>query len=184
MSYLLRCVILGWLQSQYLSVKQSQPNPRMGYVTEIELSSQTNRLSFILERFRAGQITNKIWLRSSTEKNGANQFIKWTRDYILERFRDWQTTNTNTCGWAVFLHVDFRFRDEYTDKTNTNTNTTSSAGWNLVTQGPRQLSRTLRVCRLTAVVYEYTLRLSSRHFFTAVKSEDNVWRNLSIEAIW
>ena len=37
------------------------------------------------------------------------------------------------------------------------------------TQGPRQLSRTLRVCRLTAVVYEYTLRLSTRHFFTAVK---------------
>ena len=34
---------------------------------------------------------------------------------------------------------------------------------------PRPLSRTLRVCRLTAVVYEYTLRLSSRHFFTAVK---------------
>ena len=34
---------------------------------------------------------------------------------------------------------------------------------------PRPLSRTLRVCRPTAVVYEYTLRLSSRHFFTAVK---------------
>ena len=34
---------------------------------------------------------------------------------------------------------------------------------------PRPLSRCLRVCRLTAVVYEYTLRLSSRHFFTAVK---------------
>ena len=51
---------------------------------------------------------------------------------------------------------------------------------------PRLLSRTPRVSALTAVVYEYTLRLSSRHFFTAVKlfvkSEDNVWRNLSI--IW
>ena len=34
---------------------------------------------------------------------------------------------------------------------------------------PRPLSRTLRVCRLTAVVHEYTLRLSSRHFLTAVK---------------
>ena len=34
---------------------------------------------------------------------------------------------------------------------------------------PRPLSRTLCVCRLTAVVYENTLRLSSRHFFTAVK---------------
>ena len=58
---------------------------------------------------------------------------------LLERFRDRQTTNTNTCGWAVFLHVDFRFRDGHTDKTNTNTNTTSSAGWNLqieATQGP------------------------------------------------
>ena len=33
---------------------------------------------------------------------------------------------------------------------------------------PRPLSRTLRVCRLTAVVYKCTLRLSSRHFFTAV----------------
>ena len=57
----------------------------------------------------------------------------------IERFRDRQTTNTNTCGWAVFLHVDFRFRDGHTDKTNTNTNTTSSAGWNLqieATQGP------------------------------------------------
>ena len=39
----------------------------------------------------------------------------------------------------------------------------------LRTELPRSLSRTLRVCRLTAVVYEYTSRLSSRHFFTAVK---------------
>ena len=29
-----------------------------------------------LERFRAGQITNKIWLRIRTEKNGANQSVK------------------------------------------------------------------------------------------------------------
>ena len=47
----------------------------------------------------------------------------------LERFRNRQTTITNTCGWAVFLHVEFRFRDGDTDKTNTNT--TSSAEWNL-----------------------------------------------------
>ena len=98
-----------------------------------------------------------------------------TKDWclILERFRDRQTTNTNTCGWAVFLHVDFRFRDKDIDKTNTNTNT-SSAEWNLqwINWGHSAVlyvCRTLRVCRLTAVVYEYTLRLSSRHFFTAVK---------------
>ena len=40
---------------------------------------------------------------------------------LLERFRDRQTTDTNnTCGWAVFLHVDFRFRGGHTDETNTN----------------------------------------------------------------
>ena len=48
----------------------------------------------------------------------------------------------------------------------------------------KPISRTLPVWRPTAVVYKYTLRPSSRHFFTAVKlfakSEDNVWRNLSI----
>ena len=47
---------------------------------------------------------------------------------ILKRFRDRQTTNTNTCGWAVFLHVDFLFRDAHDDKTNTNTNTTPRPG--------------------------------------------------------
>ena len=32
---------------------------------------------------------------------------------LLERCRDRQLTNTNTCGWAVFSHVDFRFRDTH-----------------------------------------------------------------------
>ena len=66
----------------------------------------------------------------------------------LERFRDRQTTNTNTCGWAVFLHVDFRFRDGHTDKT-TNTNTTSSAGWNCADRGhsrSRGYTAVLYVC--------------------------------------
>ena len=40
------------------------------------------------------------------------------------------------------------------------------------------------VCRLTAVVYEYTLRLSSRHFFTAVKLFRKVRRQLLAEPLY
>ena len=65
----------------------------------------------------------------------------------IETFRDRQTTNTNMCGWVVFLHVDSRFRDGHTDKTNTNT--TSSAGWILQHRGhsgSRGHSAVLYVC--------------------------------------
>ena len=65
------------------------------------------------------------------------------RMIISERFHDWQTTNTNTCGWAVFLNVDFLFRDGHTDKTNTITS--SSAGW-IGHSGSRGHSAVLYVC--------------------------------------
>ena len=53
------------------------------------------------------------------------------RKSTIERFRNRQTMNTNRCGWAVFSHVEFLFRDAHVDKMNTNTNTTSSTWWNL-----------------------------------------------------
>ena len=217
-------------------------------------------------------------------------FVGGLNAISLKRFHDQQIINTNTCGWAVFSHVNFLFRDVHADRANTN----ALAGWNLqhffyffsflssqwlsgqdlkmyeylwnatvhvlIPQGRAlswrgvsfnfsdELLRELIVTdqdgylltwlhqflfgkgdaskdtdqswnqkkksRLekrssdtschrdlviylqlatpghSAVVYEYTLRLSSRHFFTAVKlllfvkSEDNVWRNLSILSYW
>ena len=91
----------------------------------------------------------------------------------LERFRDRQTTNTNTCGWAPYSYtLTFGSSTEILTKRiriRIQRRRLEKFAAPRPFRVPRPLSCTLRVCTLTAVVYEYTLRLSSRHFFTAVK---------------
>ena len=82
--------------------------------------SRLTELLFLLTTF-----SGKHALLCLTEEG--HVCLKTFSTQTIVRFCDRQTTNT--CGWAVFLHVDFRFRDGDTDKTNTNT--TSSAKWNL-----------------------------------------------------
>ena len=69
------------------------------------------------------------WLRLWSEDWAPGCRKGMRQPLVLERFRDRQITNTNTCGWAVFSHVDFLFRDAHADRTNTNT--TALVGWNL-----------------------------------------------------